>query len=303
MGKTHNETPIQLLHHSIIPDLLKTEEIQALVALLDDEDQEVVNHVESKILSIGTSIIPILEEEWERTFTPIIQVRIKDLVHELQFELWKERCIGWKETGGENLLEGLWIVATYQYPDLEMDELIGDIEQLHHELWRQFQDEMTPYDQIKVFNEVFFNKFKFRANKKNFHSPANSMINVVLASKKGNPVSLCSIYLLLAQKMKLPIYGVTLPNLFILTYKLGEESFYINVFNRGLIFTKSDMDNYQENLHMDQQDIFDEPCSNLDVVLRTLRNLIVSFEKLGDYHKADEIKLILQKMDDQYFSF
>ena len=109
--------------------------------------------------------------------------------------------------------------------------------------------------------------------------------------------------MMLAQKMNLPIFGVNLPNLFILTYKLtDDEAFYINVFNRGLIFTREDIDNYLENLQLQRQDIFYDPCSNLDIVLRGLRNLIVSFEKLGDYHKADEIKMILQKMDDQYFS-
>ncbi len=282
--------------------LIKESEIIALVVLLDDEDHEVAAHVENKILSIGTGVIPLLEREWEKTFNPVIQRRIEELVHELQFELLKERFAEWKGGGAEDLLEGLWIVATYQYPDLEVKELTVRIEQLYHELWRQFQDELTPYDQIKVFNEIFFNIFKFRGNTKNFHSPANSMINSVLESKKGNPISLCAVYLILAKRMNLPIYGVNLPNLFILTYKLESESFYINVFNRGLIFTRSDIDNYLDNLQLGKQDIFYEPCSNLEIVLRALRNLIVSFEMLGDYHKADELNLILQKLDDQYFS-
>ncbi|MEM6734868.1 MAG: transglutaminase-like domain-containing protein [Bacteroidota bacterium] len=282
--------------------MLKDSEIKALILLLDDEDDEVVAHVEEKIMSIGTQVIPFLEQEWGNTFNPIIQNKIEDLVHELQFELLKERFLDWKDSGAESLLEGLWIVATYQYPDLEMDELVREMEQLYHELWRHMEDQMSPQQRIKVFNDIFFNQFRFRPNTKNFHSPANSMINVVLETKKGNPISLCSVYLLLAQKMELPIYGVNLPNLFILTYKIGEEAFYINVFNRGLVFTKQDIDNYLENLRLQKQDIFYEPCNNLDIVLRTLRNLIVSFEKLGDYQKADEIKLILQKMDDQYFS-
>lgn len=283
--------------------MISESEIKALVQLLDDEDQEVITHVQEKIMSIGTGVIPFLEQEWEGTFNPIIQEKIEDLVHELQFELLKERLLDWKETGGESLLEGLWILATYQYPDLELEELIKEVEQLYHELWRQLEIEMAPRQQIKIFNDVFFNHFKFRANTKNFHAPANSMINAVLETKRGNPISLCAVYLLLAQKIGLPIYGVNLPNLFILTYKMGDEAFYINVFNRGLIFTKEDIDNYLENLQLQKQDLFYEPCSHIDIILRALRNLIVSFEKLGDYHRADEIKMILQKMDDQYFSF
>jgi regulator of sirC expression with transglutaminase-like and TPR domain len=283
--------------------LLKENEIKALVNLLDDEDQEVVSHVEDKIMSIGTGIIPILEKEWESTFNPTLQRKIEDLVHELQFELLQERFLEWKATGGEDLTQGLWILATYQYPDLEKHELVEELEQLYHELWRHMEDQMNPYDQIKVLNEIFFNHFKFRPNTKNFHSPANSMINAVLETRKGNPISLCSIYMILAQKMELPVYGVNLPNLFILTYQFAEESFYINVFNRGLIFTRDDIDNYIENLQLEKQDIFYEPCTHVDIILRSLRNLIVSFEKLGDYHKADELKVILQKLDDQYFSF
>lgn len=281
---------------------LTESEVKALVVLLDDDDQEVVRHVEEKIMSLGTAVIPLLEEEWESHFNPIIQEKIEDLVHELQFELLKERFLSWKEEGAQDLLHGLWIVATYLYPDLEFSELSEEIDQLYPELWRHMEEKMTPYDRVKVFNDIFFNKFKFRANTKNFHSPANSMINAVLETKKGNPISLCSVYLLLAQKMELPVYGVNLPNLFILTYQVGKESFYINVFNRGLIFTKADIDNYLESLQLEKKDIFYEPCANLDIILRSLRNLIVSFEKLGDYHKADELKLILQKLDDQYFS-
>lgn len=282
--------------------MLKESEIKALVVLLDDDDHEVVSHVEDQIMSIGTQVIPLLEQEWESTFNPIIQNKIEDLVHELQFELLKERFIAWKEREHQDLLEGLWIIATYLYPDLEINELKTQVDQLYHELWRHMKDDMAPYDRIKVFNDVFFNQFKFRANTKNFHSPANSMINAVLETRKGNPISLCSMYLLLAQKMKLPIFGVNLPNLFILTYQVGEESFYINVFNKGLVFTRDDIDNYLDSLQLDKKDIFYDPCTHLDIILRSLRNLVVSFEKVGDYHKSDEIKLILQQLDDQYFS-
>ncbi len=283
--------------------MIPESQIKALTKLLDDDDQEVISHVQEKIMSFGTSIIPMLEQEWESTFNPIIQEKIEDLIHELQFDLLSERFIDWKESGAENLLEGLWIIGTYQYPDLELNGLIKQVEQLYHEMWRQMKEDMNPRDQVNVFNDIFFNQFHFRPNTKNFYSPANSMINSVLETRKGTPISLCSIYMLLAQKMGLPIYGVNLPNLFILTYLLSDnKAFYINVFNRGLIFTKLDIDNYLDNLNLQKQNLFYSPCSNLDIVLRVLRNLIVSFEKLADYHKADEIKVILQKLDNQYFN-
>lgn len=280
--------------------MIKESELKALVTLLEDEDQEVVSHVEQRLMEIGTGVIPLLEQEWETNFNPTIQRRIEDLVHTLQFELLQERLIDWKDNREDDLMEGLWLVATYQYPDLELEELNKQIHQLYIEVWREFKDNLAPFDQVRIINSVLFNKLKFRANTKNFHSPANSMINAVLESKKGNPISLCCVYMLLGRKLDLPIYGVNLPNLFILTYKSEAMDFYINAFNKGLIFSKDDIDSYLEHLNIPPQEMFYGPCSHLDIILRSLRNLVVSFDKLGDYHKSDEIKLILKKLDDQH---
>lgn len=281
---------------------MKNSEIKALVSLLEDDDESVIAEIEEKIMSIGTGIIPYLEEEWEKNFNPTIQARIEDLIHIMQFELLQERFMDWKENDQDDLLKGLWVIATYQYPDLEYDELRGHFEQLYIDTWREFRDEMPPYDQIKILNSVLFDGFRFRANTKNFHSPANSMINTVLESKKGNPISLCAVYLMIAQRLNMPVFGVNLPNLFILTYKDEHTQFYINVFNKGLIFLKEDLDSYLDNLQLERKELFYEPCSNLDMILRILRNLVISFEKLGDYHKSDEIKSVLQKLDTSYFS-
>ena len=198
---------------------MKETELKALVSLLDDEDAQIISHVEEKILSLGTSIIPFLEQEWEHNFNSQVQQRIEELIHTLQFELLKERIKEWYESKDQDLITGMWLIATYQYPDLELLKLKQDLEQIYYETWLEFKPDLYPFDQIKIINSVIFNKLKFSANTKNFHSPGNSMINVVLESRKGNPITLCIIYMLVAQKLKLPVHGVNLPNRFVLTYK------------------------------------------------------------------------------------
>lgn len=271
-------------------------EIKALISLIDDEDAEVSSHIEEKIMSLGTGVIPYLEEEWESNFNPETQRKLEDMIHALQFVLVKERLEQWFKSGGEDLLQGMWIVATYQYPDIELEELREKFEQIYFDTWVDFGPSMDPLEQIRVLNTSFYNKLKFRSNAKNFHSPSNSMINIVVDSRRGNPISLCVIYLLIAQKLKLPVYGVNLPNLFILGYQKGDSNFYINVFNKGLIFSREDIDNYIDTLQIPPQPQFFEPCSHVDIVKRTLRNLVVAFEKVGDYDKSDEIKQLLKVM-------
>ncbi len=273
---------------------MKDTELKALVSLLDDEDTQIVSHVEEKILSLGTTIIPFLEEEWESNFNPTVQRRIEEIIHTLQYELLKERIIHWYNSDDQDLLTGMWLVATYQYPDIELIKLKQDLEQIYYETWLEFKPDLYPFDQVKVINGVLFNKLKFGANTKNFHSPGNSMLNVVLETKRGNPITLCIIYMMVAQKLKLPVHGVNLPNLFVLTYKDDKHAqFYINAFNKGLIFSKQDIENYINELHLPPQASFFEPCSSLEIIRRVFRNLIMSFDKMGEHAKAEEVKELL----------
>ena len=276
---------------------LSPSQLDALVSLLEDPDREVKNHVKDKILSLGPEIIPFLEQKWENSFDPTLQKELEEMVHELQFDLLKIRFTDWKNSEDKDLLTGLWLINTYQYPDLEFQKLNAEMHQIYFEVWTAFKNDLSPYDQVKIINHVLFNQLRFSANTKNFHSPSNSMLFAVLDSKKGNPISLCAIYLLVAQKLGLPIYGVNLPNLFILIYKSEDITFYINAFNKGLIFLKKDVSNYLEHLQIQPQEVFFEPCTHMDIVLRSLRNLAHSFEKLGELGKMEEVKQLLDLLE------
>ena len=85
---------------------MKDTEIKALVSLLDDEDTQIISQIEDKILSLGTTIIPFLEHEWENNFNPQVQRRIEELIHTLQYELLKERITEWYESPDHDLITG-----------------------------------------------------------------------------------------------------------------------------------------------------------------------------------------------------
>ncbi|WP_347157885.1 transglutaminase-like domain-containing protein [Pontibacter chitinilyticus] len=273
-------------------------EIKALISLLDDVDFEVAAHVEQKIVSLGEGIIPFLEEEWEETLNPDLQKKIEDLIHNLQFDGLLHRLQEWKKEGAQDLLKGMWLVNSYLYPDVEYGTITREVDQLYYEAWTHMKEEMHPYDQVKSLNNVLFREKKFSANTKNFHSPANSMLHLVLETKRGNPLTLCVIYMTIAKRLHMPVHGVNLPNLFILTYKMDGIQFYINVYNKGLILSKADIDNYILQLNLNPIDIFYEPCSNLDIIKRALRNLAFSFEKMDDLEKATEVTKLLAAISD-----
>lgn len=273
-------------------------ELKALISLLDDTDKRIVEQIQSKIISLGVEVVPTLEQEWESNLNPSLQNRLEVIIHTLQFSDLKQRLLNWKHSSTNDLLEGMWLVALYQYPDLSLLELRQSIEQIYHEIWIELANVTNAMNKIRTINYVLYQKLKFGANTKNFHAPSNSMINQVIESKKGNPISLGVLYILLAQKLELPVYGVNLPNLFVVTYYTDDEVFYVNAFNRGLIFSKTDIDTYISQLNLPASPMFYEPCSNLAIIQRVFRNLIVAFERLGEVDKVEEMKELLTLLEE-----
>ena len=275
---------------------LTENEMKALISLLGDSDPEVVSHVEDRIFSLGGSVIPMLEKEWEENFDPSSQKRIEDIIHNLQFSRLREKLIDWKNSEAKDLLEGLWLLATYQYPDLDFSKIKEQIQQIYYEAWLEFKPDVQPKEQIKILNTVIFNKLKFGPDEKHLSSIGNCLINTVLDSRKGNAFTLSCIYLLVAQKMRLPVFGVDLPQHFVLTYKDGPGQFYINVFHKGILFTRNEIDLYLNRLNLNPVEKYFEPCSHLDIIRGLMRNMMLGFENTGEIERQQEIRELLNSI-------
>jgi len=281
--------------------MINPTEVNSLIRLLDDPDTEIYEHVHQKLLSFGPEAIEYLELAWEEAFDPIQQERIANLVHEIQFSILKNDLRLWYQGGAFDLLQGILIINRYQYPDLDEQKVINQVEAIKRDIWIQMMNEASPADQVKLINHVFYNIYGFSGNTTNHQDPQNSYLSQVLETKKGNQISLAIIYSIIAQKLDIPVYGVNLPQHFILAYMdesmqsefEGGILFYINAFNKGFIFGRRDVDMFlkQLNLKFDKQ--YYEPCSNTDIIKRVLRNLISAYEHLGSSEKVNELNELI----------
>lgn len=278
------------------------DEIKALISLLDDPDEFVFDQIRLKIESMGEEIIPVLEDAWEHdAYGILFQSRVENIIHNIQFDNVKADLGKWAATEEKDLLEGMLALAKYQYPEIDDDEIQTQVNKLEKDIWVEFHDGLTALEKLKVFNHIMFDVHGFEGNKKNYHSPDNSFINRVLESKRGNPISLAILYLILSERLHLPVYGVNLPRHFILAWgdlmditsiEGGNTKilFYINPFSGGSVFGKSDIDAFLKELKLKPNPIFFLPCSNYDIMVRSMNNLIHSYEEAGQGHKAEEIR-------------
>ncbi|WP_400262408.1 transglutaminase-like domain-containing protein [Sphingobacterium sp. SG20118] len=278
-------------------------ELQALVTLLDDPDQLIAEEIEHKLLSLGPDIIPALEEYWESAFDPFIQERLERIIHEIQFAQIKNELLVWKMSNSFDLLEGLLIINSYQYPSYNNNLIRVTLEELKREIWIALRYEMTPLEKVSLINHILFDKFGLSGNTHDYHNPQNSFIGRVLESKKGNPLTLSCIYSIVAQKLDIPIFGINLPKHFILSYQneLQPEDdllFYLNAFNKGQVMQKSDVVSFLRQLNLPLSKEYMLPCDHVTILKRVLRNLMTAYEQNESTSKKLEIETLFRLLDE-----
>lgn len=281
---------------------LKENELSALINLLDDPDEEVYRHVTDRLIALGTAIIPSLEAAWEKTFNPDLHYRLEELIHLIQFETVVKDLRRWVKKRQDNLLEAAIIIARYQYPDLSIAKINAQIEKLSKEIWLEMNYNLTPLEQVNVFNHVLFQLNGFSGNTSNIHDPQNAYLNILLETKKGNPVSLSLLYLILADKIKMPVYGINLPQHFVLSFHKDlmepDETeqkvkssllFYINPFNKGIIFSRDDITMFLKKLNITPKPSHYLPCTNLETILALVNSILHDYELAGVADKVMEL--------------
>ena len=280
---------------------MNEKEIDSLIKLLDDPDAEVFQHVEQKLIMMGPEVIGRLEMVWGQSFDVMLQTRIDSLIHKIQFEDVLQELELWKLSGSFDLLQGLIIVNKYQYPDVDEQKIINQIETIKRDAWLDMIYSMSAVEKVRLLNNILYNAHGFSGNTSNYHDPQNSYVGQVLETHKGNPILLACIYSIVAQKLDIPIYGVNLPKHFILAYTEDHTPvenkdgilFYINAFNRGQIFGRHDVVAFLKQLNLAPSDDFVLPCSNVDIITRVLRNLVTSYSQAGNVAKTEEINRML----------
>ena len=275
-------------------------EIKALISLLEDPDHNIYFQIKNKLIDLGIDVIPDLEDAWEKNFDSLMQRRTEQIIHEIQLNFNLNELNDWVESPEKDLLKAWLIISRYQYPDLDTENIELQIEQLIKEIWIELNNNLTILEKIKLINHILFEVHEYKGNIRNFYAPENSYVNDVLNNKKGSPLSLSLLYLIIAQKCELPIQGVNLPKHFIIAY-INEElytgdpiKFYINPFSQGTILSRHDLESFLEKEKLELKTMFFSPCGNKTIIRRLLANLLQSYSKNGNKEKSEEFQSFIQ---------
>ena len=129
------------------------------------------------------------------------------------------------------LLEAAISLAQDEYPDLDVQQVLGDVDQLLARLKRRLPADASPLQRLRALNQFFFRDLNFGGNINDYYDPDNSYLNAVLRTRRGIPISLAVLWLELAAGVGLNARGVAFPGHFMVKVNLPKGQVVIDPFS------------------------------------------------------------------------
>ncbi len=262
-------------------------EKKALLNLLGDEDSKVYQSVRARILSYGFAATKWLHPS-TLSRDPVLRRRATEIIQSLSREVADNRFIAFCLNQGEELdvEEGaLWLAQT-QYPEINTQAYQALLDSYASDLKEQIHASPSIENTVAIINHFLFGELGYHGNEENYYELENSYLNRVMDRRTGDALSLCSVYLFLAKRLKLPIVGIGMPEYFLCRYQTTTEELFIDAFNRGKLLTKADCVKYLLHTRDGFKESYLAPVTGRRMLLKMCSNLHQIYTRLS---RSDEM--------------
>lgn len=179
------------------------------------------------------------------------------------------------------LLEAAISLAQDEYPELSVQQVLSDIDQLLARLRRRIAADAGPLQRLRTLNQFMYRDLNFAGNFNHFNDPDNSYVHVVLETRLAIPITLAVIWLELAQGIGLAARGISFPGHFLVKVNLTEGQVVINPLT-GQSLSREDLAERLEPYRqlsgqVDEQEaplgVYLQPAQPREIIARMLHNL------------------------------
>jgi len=180
------------------------------------------------------------------------------------------------------------LIAAEEYPKLEIEPYLDQLDGLAEAAKAGDDCHADPLVRMVRLSHLLFEEQGFCGNAENYYDARNSFLNDVLDRRTGIPITLSVIYLEVARRIGLKLYGVGMPGHFIVKYKDDEREIFVDPFHGGRLLTEDrcrEMIAQTYNGEMKFQPAFLEAVTGRQILVRMLQNLKAIYARARDHHK------------------
>lgn len=257
-------------------------QIRALIRLLADEDDKIVRTISSKLIDIGPSAVPLLQEaEIEQ---PEMAERIASVLEEIRGGKLEDELIRLAAMSDDrmDLEEGTFLLARYAYPSLDVGFYTRQLDEMAQELQDRIGPRASGEEIVKTLNRYLFTEQGFKGNTKNYYEVENSYLNRVIDRRTGIPISLSVVYLLIGKRLRLPVYGIGMPGHFLVKYESDRYTIFVDCFNGGALLTEKNCQRFLTEAGYGFDEKYLQHSPSRAILSRMMKNLLAIYAKIDD---------------------
>jgi regulator of sirC expression with transglutaminase-like and TPR domain len=183
-------------------------------------------------------------------------------------------------------------LAAIDTPGLEPEPWLDRLNELASQLGDRLRNFNDGRDFVETAQRYLFGELGFHGNEDDFFDPRNSCLDQVLERRVGIPITLSVMYMEIARRLAMPVFGISLPRHFVIQFDDGNYATYIDPFNGGRPITA------QECFALAGAKVADpvllRHASKKEIAIRMLQNLRGVYLRRKDWARAvDTLDLLL----------
>jgi Transglutaminase-like superfamily len=255
----------------------------SILSLLADEDSDTAGLVQNQLIARGPEVLEdirgLLPDATGRA-----ERRLKEIVAQIAGDAAEKKFGALCAAFGHHsdVEDAAWTLAAVVAPGEDFAEQRRQLDEWGATLARRLVGKETVIQQCAAVSALLGTELGFRGNEDDYYAEENSLLPRVIEHRRGNPITLCLVYMAVSRRAGLHVEGVGLPGHFVV--RLGGVFF--DPFHGGGRLQLEDCQKLLESQRLELQPHHLQPCKPHVMLARMLNNLLHAAEtgdpKLGE---------------------
>jgi len=270
--------------------------IRSLIQLLSDSDPRIAKTIHTRLVEVGMPALSYLTQA-QSSGTELAE-RITEVINEIWHHSIAARFqqLNASIPTSIDLEAGAFLIAEMAYPGLDIGGYQNQLKEMSAALIPRLTGTMSISEKIQAMNHYLFQEQGFKGNAGDYYDPDNTFLNRVLDRRCGIPISLSVVYLLLGQRLRLPVRGVGMPGHFLVG--LNTEEWFIDCFNEGTLLSRVECSRILHESGHGFELRYLDTSSNQQILIRMLRNLVTIYHTRDEPNQAHRFQQVIEILEE-----
>lgn len=278
---------------------LSTDQKTAFLSLLDDTSPAVRKALLDYFAANANAIVPFLKDAAAGKNRSVAW-HARWFLEELKFSDPVAEFKGFIRSLNYELETGALLLSRTVSPGIDIGACCSLLDEISARCRELIAEPMTAREKCRIINRVLFHEFGFHGNVDHYTDPLNSFIDQVLERRKGIPISLSIVYLLVANRVGVDLEPVGLPGHFVIGCFTEDAPFFVDAFEQGVFRTTEDLFTLLRLQQIEPKETDLAPTPVREVLCRCCRNLVNHYRAAGDPDRAQLFSDFVDEFETTY---